>query len=134
RLLLKQGKAAVFKRYPFTLILKTAVEEPQVNPLRIKIDPGSCTTVIALVDDRSGQIIFAAELTHRGKKIKKRLDERRAVRRSSRARHTRYRPPRFQNRRRQKGWLAPSLLSRVCNVTTWVKRLMRLCPITQMSL
>ena len=27
RLLLKQGKAAVFKRYPFTVILKVAVEQ-----------------------------------------------------------------------------------------------------------
>ncbi len=134
RLLLKAGKAAVFKRYPFTLILKTAVESPQIKPLRIKVDPGSRTTGIAIVNDQSGAVVFAAELTHRGKEIKKRLDDRRAVRRSRRVRHTRYRKPRFQNRVRRAGWLAPSLESRVWNVTTWVKRVMRLCPLSAISM
>jgi hypothetical protein len=32
RLLLKQGKASVYRRYPFTLILKGAVEQPQHQP------------------------------------------------------------------------------------------------------
>src|SRR5260370_6309029 len=104
RILLKAGKAAVLKRYPFTLILKTAIEQPQVQPLRIKIDPGSRTTGIAIVDDESGQVLFAAELSHRGHEIKKALDDRRAVRRSLRARHTRYRKPRFQNRRSPQRW------------------------------
>src|ERR1700694_5337555 len=120
RLLLKAGKAAVLKYYPFTVILKTAVELPQVQPLRVKIDPGSHTTGIALVNDQSGQVLFAAELSHRGHEIKQALDDRRAVRRSRRARHTRYRKPKFDNRRRPKGWLAPSLMSRVYNTLTWV--------------
>src|SRR5262245_31218996 len=66
RLLLASGKAAVFKRYPFTIILKCAVEHPDVHPLWLKIDPGSQTTGMALVDDPSGDVVFAAELTHRG--------------------------------------------------------------------
>jgi RRXRR protein len=41
RLLLSSGKAAVFKRYPFTIILKREVQSPMVEPLRLKIDPGS---------------------------------------------------------------------------------------------
>lgn len=134
RVLLTAGKAAVFKRFPFTIMLLHAVESPQVKPLRVKIDPGSGTTGMALVDDASGAVVFAAELTHRGKAIKKSLDTRRAVRRSRRARHTRYRQPRFHNRTRCAGWLAPSLESRVCNVLTWVKRLMRLCPIEAISI
>jgi hypothetical protein len=48
-------------------------------------------------------------------------------------RDTRYRQPRWSNRRRPKGWLAPSLKSRVFNTITWVKRLMRLCPISAIS-
>ena len=75
RILLKAGKAAVLKRYPFTLILKAAIEQPQVQPLRIKLDPGSRTTGIAIVDDKSGQVLFAAELTHRSQEIKKALNE-----------------------------------------------------------
>jgi 5-methylcytosine-specific restriction endonuclease McrA len=133
RILLSQEKAAVFKRYPFTLLLKCAVEEPQIEPLRIKIDPGAKTTGLALVNDATGDVVFAAELSHRGSIIKKRLDSRRIVRRSRRNRKTRYREPRFDNRKRREGWLAPSIESRVCNVITWVKRLMRLCPITAIS-
>ena len=133
RMLLSSGKAAVFKRYPFTIILKCAVESPQVEPLRIKIDPGSKTTGLAIVNDATGEVVFAAELTHRGQTIKAALDDRRAIRRSRRQRHTRYRKPRFDNRSRPKGWLPPSLESRISNVLTWVQRLMRLCPITAIS-
>src|SRR5579864_1331738 len=121
RLLLASGKAAVFRRYPFTLILKHVVAHPEVHPLRLKIDPGSQATGMALVDDPSGEVVFAAELTHRGKQIKHALDQRRAVRRGRRQRNTRYRAPRFHNRRRRSGWLPPSLESRVANTLTWVR-------------
>ena len=134
RLLLTQGKAAVFKRYPFTIILKTAAQKPELQPLRIKIDPGSQTTGLALVNDSSGAVLFAAELAHRGQAIKKSLDQRRAARRSRRQRKTRYRQPRFKNRRRKSGWMAPSLESRVAHVLTWIKRLLRVCPIKAISL
>jgi 5-methylcytosine-specific restriction endonuclease McrA len=134
RILLDCGKAAVFKRYPFTIILKVANENPEVHPLRIKIDPGSQTTGIALVDDGSGEVVWAAELTHRGQAIKQGLDQRRAVRRGRRQRTTRYRAPRFQNRRRRAGWIPPSLGSRVANVLTWLKRLARLCSLGAISL
>jgi 5-methylcytosine-specific restriction endonuclease McrA len=133
RLLLKQGKAAVYRRYPFTIILKRAVEAPQVELLRVKIDPGSRVTGLAIVNDASGEVVWAAELTHRGEQIKRTLDKRRAARRSRRQRKTRYRKPRFQNRRKRTGTLPPSLESRVCNVVTWVRRLMRLCPVTAVS-
>jgi len=62
------------------------------------------------------------------------MDSRRAIRRSRRSRKTRYRKPRFNNRTRPKGWLPPSLMSRVFNIETWVARLRRYCPITAISL
>lgn len=109
RQLLGAGKAAVHRRYPFTLILKRAVEQPTPAPLRLKIDPGAKAT---------GEVIWAAELTHRGGVIKAGLDTRRAARRGRRQRRTRYRPARFQNRERRPGWLPPSLCSRVENILT----------------
>ncbi len=133
RILLAQGKAAVFKRYPFTLILKMACVLPEVEPLRLKIDPGSKTTGLAIVNDASGEVIFAAEVTHRGQAIKRALDKRRAVRRGRRQRKTRYRKPRWQNHKRPKGWLPPSLESRIANVLTWVTRLRKLAPIAALS-
>ncbi len=94
RILLSTGKAAVFKRYPFTIILKEALEHPQLEPLRLKLDPGSKTTGLAIVNDATGEVVFAAELSHRGQAIKESLDTRRTLRRSRRQRHTRYRKPR----------------------------------------
>src|SRR3954465_7419494 len=82
RLLLKEGKAAVYRTYPFTIILKRTVEQASPAPLRLKIDPGAPTTGLALVDDATGDVVWAAELTHRGAVIKKALDKRRVVRRS----------------------------------------------------
>jgi hypothetical protein len=113
RLLLKQGKAAVYRGYPFTLILKRAVEQPHLESLRVKIDPGSKTTGIALVNDGGSEVLWAAELVHRGEQIKRALDKRRAVRRSRRQRKTRYRKPRFANRRKRTGTL-PHRLRAAC--------------------
>lgn len=65
RRLLSGGKAAVFKRYPFTIILKSRVED-KPEPVRLKIDPGSKITGLALIGEESGEVVFAAELHHRG--------------------------------------------------------------------
>jgi len=126
RKLLNAQKAAVFRRFPFTIILKKAVD---ANPetIALKLDPGSQTTGIALV--QSDKVIFGAELTHRGQEIVMSLESRRAIRRGRRARHTRYRPARFLNRARPKGWLAPSLQHRVETTLTWVGKFIRLAPI-----
>lgn len=131
RKLLKTGKAAVFKRYPFTIILKEEVAEPNNQQLRIKIDPGAKTTGIAIL--RNESVLWGAELTHRGGQIRSALTSRRQLRRSRRNRKTRYRQPRFNNRCRQEGWLPPSLISRIENILTWVKRLWRLSPIAHIS-
>jgi len=133
RLLLTQGRAAEFRRYPFTIILKEAVRHPKEQGLRLKIDPGSKTTGLAIVNDTTGEVVFAAELQHRGEAIKQALADRRQVRQSRRSRKTRYRKPRFLNRTRPKGWLPPSLESGVANTRVWARRLMRSCPITAIS-
>jgi 5-methylcytosine-specific restriction endonuclease McrA len=133
RLLLTAGKAAVYRSYPFTIILKRAIEEPILHPLRLKVDPGSQTTGIVVVNDANGEVVWAAELTHRGEQIKRALDQRRTVRRSRRRRKNRCRKPRFDNRRKRKGTFAPSFQSRVCDIITWVRRLIGLCPITSIS-
>ena len=135
RRLLTKGKAAVWRRYPFTIILKMAVDQPTLGGLRIKLDPGSQTTGLAVINDGRGEVVFAAHLQHRGSAIKKRLDSRRAVRHSRRQRKTRYRAPRFNNRKnKKKGWLPPSLQSRISTILTWVNRLCRYCPVTAISM
>src|SRR5207249_2260747 len=115
RRLLKAGLAVVFRRFPFTIILKREVFNPQLQPYRLKLDPGSKKTGIAIINERSGEVCFAAEIEHRGQQIKDALQSRRAVRRSRRNRKTRYRQPRFDNRSRKVGKLVPSLESRIAN-------------------
>src|SRR5712691_10139124 len=129
RQLLKSHKAAILRRFPLVLILKDARPEAVVQPLRVKLDPGSKTSGIAVVNDTTGEVVWAAELTHRSQQIHVALTKRRALRRSRRQRKTRYRPARFANRRRPRGWLAPSLMSRVFHLRSWVKRLQRWCPV-----
>jgi len=134
RQLLRSGRAAVFRRYPFTIILRDrTLDGSIVHPHRVKIDPGSKVTGLALVCEDTNRIIWAAEVEHRGEQVKRRLLERRALRRARRNRKTRHRKPRFDNRRRPEGWLPPSLVSRVANVLTWVDRLQRYAPAAAVS-
>ncbi|HEV8193981.1 MAG TPA: RNA-guided endonuclease IscB, partial [Ktedonobacterales bacterium] len=133
RRLLTEDKAAVWRRFPFTSILKRAVPHAQPDPLRVKRDPGSKTTGLALVNDRTGQVAWAGEIQHRGQRIRDALLARRAIRRGRRQRHTRYRPACFDNRRRPDGWLPPSLESRVSNVLTWIAGLRRYAPVAAIS-
>lgn len=133
RQLMRQGEAAVYRRHPFTLILKEARPDAIVKTLTIKIDPGAKTTGFALTD-ATHRVLFAAELTHRGRAIKDSLDARRALRRGRRNRKTRYRAARFDNRRRPKGWLAPSLQHRVATTMTWVGRFRRWTAIEAIAL
>jgi 5-methylcytosine-specific restriction endonuclease McrA len=132
RELLKKGKAAIFRRYPFTIILKRSVPDAKPQECQIKLDPGSKTTGIALVQGE--RVIWGAELTHRGGLIKKKLESRRASRRLRRSR-LRYRKPRFLNRKRSvvKGWLPPSLQHRIETTITWVERLRRFAPVGEIT-
>ncbi|MEC4882983.1 MAG: RNA-guided endonuclease IscB [Scytonema sp. PMC 1070.18] len=143
RQLLRNRKAAIFRRFPFTIILKEAKPDTPVEPLRLKLDPGSKVTGIAVVNDSTGEVVFAAELQHRGFAISENLLSRRQLRTGRRHRKTRYRQPplhywfRKGNKqpcpRQRRNWLAPSLMHRVFTTETWVKRLSKLAPITAIS-
>lgn len=135
RELLGKGKAAVFRRFPFTIILKDPVgSTPQ--PTAIKIDPGSKTTGIAVTvkGKRGERCIMGVHLEHRGITIKKNLVSRATCRRNRRNRKTRYRKPRFLNRTRPAGWLPPSLMHRVLTTLTWVKRLCLASPVSKIEI
>ena len=131
RKMLSQKRAAVYKRFPFTIIFKEETATEEVQQHRLKIDPGVKKTGLALLQGE--RVIWGAEIEHRGFQIKDALECRRALRRGRRNRKTRYRKPRFLNRTRKEGWLAPSLHSRVENICTWVGRLLKLCPISEIS-
>lgn len=130
RVLLNRGKAVVVSLYPFVIRLKENRQTSQ--SFTIKLDPGASTTGVAIVDKEKALFFF--ELVHRGKAIKKALDSRRAIRRGRRARNTRYRKPRFLNRTRPQGWLAPSVKSRADNVINFVKKYQRFIPLNKATI
>jgi 5-methylcytosine-specific restriction endonuclease McrA len=88
---------------------------------------------LAVVQEETGRVTNALEISHRGQQIKNSLESRRALRRGRRNRKTRYRKPRFLNRTRRAGWLPPSLESRIANIETWIRRIRKLCPIAAIS-
>ena len=85
RQLLSKKKAAIFKLYPFTIILKDR-EYGEVQNIEVKIDPGSKTSGIALVGhfQTEKKVIWSANLEHRGAAIKSLLESRRAIRKGRR--------------------------------------------------
>jgi 5-methylcytosine-specific restriction endonuclease McrA len=148
RQLLREGKAAVFRRYPFTIILKREITGAKPMPVTVKIDPGSKTTGLAVVQGCQrlpAKVIWGGELEHRGRKIRDALVARRARRRNRRNR-LRYRKPRFRTRgqinnaeatyerRRAAGWLPPSLMHRVETILTWINRLRRYAPVGRIAM
>lgn len=109
RRLLKEGKARVAHREPFTVQLLYETTE-FTRDFAMGIDPGYKTVGIS-VSDEKGEV-YASETEIRTD-IPKRLMERRELRRGRRSRKLRHRKPRFSNRKKEKGWIAPSLRQKV---------------------
>lgn len=76
RLLLERGRAVVHKMRPFTIRLKDRTAEAStLQPVRIKIDPGSRATGVAVIredvsDPEQQQVLMLMEVEHRGHQIK----------------------------------------------------------------
>ncbi len=138
RKMLKDGRARVHKCTPFTIrLVDRVLAESTIQPVRLKVDPGSKTTGLCLVREETKadgtivhHVLFHLDLHHRGAAIRKKLQQRAGYRRRRRSANLRYRQPRFANRTRPAGWLPPSLQSRVDNVLGWTERLRGLAPIT----
>jgi 5-methylcytosine-specific restriction endonuclease McrA len=129
RLLLKSGQALVVNRLPFTIRLKRLTSQ-NLQPVEVKLDPGSKFTGIAVVANDAP--LYLAELEHRGHEISTNLGARSRCRRRRRTSNLRYRAKRFNNRiaAKRDGWLPPSLRHRLEGTRTWVRRFMGLAPVT----
>lgn len=141
RLLLARGRARVHKLIPFTIRLTDRdLAGSVVQPVAVKLDPGATTTGVAVVrtetgdDEPSHHVLHLAEVEHRGKQIRAKMQQRAAFRRRRRAANLRYRPARFDNRTKPKGWLAPSLRHRIETADAWVARYQRLVPVAAIAM
>ena len=132
RKLLRDGKAKVVNRCPFTIQLQWDCEE-NVQEVIVGIDKGSSVTGFSCVRFAqqftfgkplaNGQILMSGEIHHRTD-IKEKMDARRANRRNRRTRKW-YRPKRFLNRASSKrsGRLPPSIKANVEEVIRVVRKI-----------
>ena len=124
--LLREGRAKVAKRCPFTIQLTYETTE-YTQPITLGVDAGSKTVGLSAV--AGTKEVYAAEVTLRND-IVDLLSTRREFRRAKRNRKTRYRQPRFNNRRRGSGWLAPSIRQRIDTHLNAVEQAHKILPIT----
>ena len=135
RRLIRQGRAERhWVKGTFCIrMLDVGADDPgvDVDGVELNIDPGASATGLAVVsgtpDGRRAHALI--ELCHRGVRIRNRMDRRRSFRRNRRSR-LRNRQPRFDNRTRPDGWLAPSMVTRLANTETWIRRLRAFFPVT----
>ena len=112
RRLLKEGKAKVVRREPFTIRLLYEPETDAVQECYCGVDTGSKHIGVAVVSNN--KVLYQSQ-TELRTNIKRKMDSRRMYRRSRRNRKTRYRKKRFLNRRNsiKKDRLPPSVQHKV---------------------
>ena len=101
--LLKEDKAKVIRRTPFTIQLKYATGETK-QPIILGVDSGFLNVGLSATTDRKE--VYSAKVKLRSDMVKLN-SERRQYRRARRSRKTWYRPPRFLNRKSQMDGLLP---------------------------
>lgn len=127
RILLKNKKAKVIKRCPFTIQLAYDSTNYTQN-ITLGVDSGS--KHIGLSATTKNKVLFESDVELRND-IVNLLSTRRQNRRTRRNRKTRYRKPRFNNRRRKEGWLAPSVQNKVDSHLTIIRKVHEILPITK---
>lgn len=130
RHLLRDGKAEVVQRTPFTIRLKWECES-NTQEVRAGLDTGSKKAAISAVRD-DGEVLYQSKIKLRTD-IHSKMDRRRRYRRARRSRKTRHREPRFDNRRRDKGRLPPSLKSKAESMIKEVKKVGKILPVTRVN-
>jgi 5-methylcytosine-specific restriction endonuclease McrA len=124
--LLRAGKARVVRRCPFTIQL--CYESAQhVQPITLGVDAGSKTIGLSATTEKKE--LYAAEVELRSD-IPDLLATRREYRRARRHRTTRYRAPRFDNRRKGNGWLAPSVRQKIETHLKVVREVHQILPVS----
>ncbi|MDR7076559.1 5-methylcytosine-specific restriction endonuclease McrA [Neobacillus niacini] len=130
RILLKQQKAKVVKPTPFTIQLIYG-SSGYKQPISLGVDTG--TKHVGLSAATEKQVLIEGEVQLRTD-IQELLATRSQFRRTRRSRTTRYRQPRFLNRTRKVGWLAPSVQNKVDAHIKLVNLIHRILPVTNLTI
>ena len=126
RVLLKQGKVKVVNKCPFTIqLLYSSTNYTQ--KVTLGVDSGSKHIGISVTT--KNKVLFESDVELRND-IVDLISTRRELRRSRRNRKLRYRKPRFNNRKRSDGWLAPSVRQKVDSHITMIAKVHKILPIS----
>lgn len=132
RHLLKQKKAKIVKREPFTIQLLYETTE-YTQDVVLGVDTGSRNIGLSASTER--EELFAVKALPRSSEIVKNLSDRRMCRKSRRDRKTRHRKARFLNRThsKKKGWLPPSTRSIIDCHLHWIDVICSILPVTHIN-
>lgn len=125
--LLKTKKAHIVSYEPFTIQLDYQPDTQVIQPMTLGVDSGAIHSGYSVANEH--REYYSAEVIGRND-ISTRLTDRRMYRQTRRSRKTRYRKPRFKNRKnKKKGWLAPSLEQKVAVQLNKIEHLHHYFPI-----
>ena len=127
RRLLNSSKAKVIKRCPFTIQL---MYESMTNTQDISLGVDAGSKHIGISATTTDKELYAADIELRND-IVELLSTRREARRARRNRNTRYRAPRFNNRKREDNWLAPSVRAKVVTHLKVVNGVQKILPVSK---
>ena len=127
RRMLQSGHAKVVNRCPFTIQLNYESGH-QIQEISLGIDAGS--KHIGVSATTKAKVLYEADVELRNDMVEL-LSSRRELRRGRRNRKTRYRKPRFQNRKRNEGWLAPSIRQKIGTHMTVIEKVCKFLPISK---
>ena len=125
--LLKAQKAHIVSYEPFTIQLDYQPDTQVIQPMTLGVDSGAIHSGYSVANEH--REYYSAEVVARND-ISNRLSDRRMYRQNRRSRKTRYRKPRFSNRKnKKKGWLPPSLEQKVAVQVNEIDHIHRYFPI-----
>ena len=129
RKLLASGKAEKYGYDPFTSRL-TERETGDTQPVELCMDTGYIHIGVSVKSEKHEYLALQIDTLTDEKKKHEKCREKRRNRRSRK----RYRKPRFDNRKRDKGWLAPSLEHKKEIHVRAAERICRVVPVTDITM
>ena len=125
--LLKTQKAHIVSYEPFTIQLDYKPDTHVIQPMTLGVDSGAIHSGYSVANEQ--REFYSSEVIARDN-ISYRISDRRMYRQNRRYRKTRYRKPRFNNRKnKKKGWLPPSLEQKIAVQLNEIDHLHRHFPI-----
>lgn len=130
RKLLRSGRAVIVKYHPFTIQLQYETTD-RIQPVELSVDTGYENIGISV---KSEKCEYASAEYKLLTNEKQRHDDQRREHRRPRRSRKRHRKARFDNRRKPKGWLAPSVKNKKDRHVDLIKMYCEVCPVTNITL